>query len=112
MRVPVFHSSGGSLHRIGACITHGPGIDGATAGTPVHELQGTFEIGGGPMTELQALPNKKLIRVSEAAAYFGVHERTIRLWVEHGKLTAVKPTGTIFILRESIENFHLSVRPE
>ena len=58
------------------------------------------------------LPEKKLLRVSEAAAYFGVHERTIRLWIEHGKLDAEKPTGTIFIPRESILKFRLLRRPD
>ena len=58
------------------------------------------------------LPDKKLLRVSEAAAYFGVHERTIRLWVEHGKLDSEKLVGTVFISRESILKFRLSGRRE
>ena len=53
------------------------------------------------------LPDKKLLRTSEAAAYFGVSERTIRLWIEHGKLDAEKPAGTLFIPRESILKFRL-----
>ena len=57
---------------------------------------------------LSDLPDKKLLRVSEAAQYFGVHERTIRLWIDHGKLTAEKPAGIIFISRESILKFRLS----
>jgi len=60
------------------------------------------------LSEINDLPDKKLLRVSEAAAYFGVHERTIRLWIEHGKLTAEKPAGTIFISRQSIMKFRLS----
>ena len=59
------------------------------------------------MTDLPDLPDKKLLRVSEAAEYFGVHERTIRLWIEHGKLIAEKPAGTVFISRESILKFRL-----
>jgi excisionase family DNA binding protein len=62
------------------------------------------------MTTLPDLPDKKLLRVSEAAEYFGVHERTIRLWIEHGKLIAEKPEGTIFIPRESIAAFRLRGR--
>jgi len=62
--------------------------------------------------DLPDLPDKKLLRVSEAAAYFGVHERTIRLWIEHGKLQAEKPHGTVFITRESIRNFRLHRHPE
>ena len=53
------------------------------------------------------LPDKKLLRVYEAAQYFGVHERTIRLWIDHGKLIAEKPAGIIFIPRESILKFRL-----
>jgi len=60
-----------------------------------------------PVTDL---PTKNLLRVSEAAEYFGVHERTIRLWIEHGHLQAEKPVGTVFISRESIKNFRLMGR--
>jgi len=59
---------------------------------------------------LSDLPDKKLLRVSEAAQYFGVHERTIRLWIEHGKLEAEKPAGTVFISRKSIQSFRLRGR--
>ena len=58
--------------------------------------------------DLSDLPDKKLLRVSEAAQYFGVHERTIRLWIDHGKLIAEKPAGIIFISRKSILEFRLS----
>ena len=57
--------------------------------------------------DLSDFPDKKLLRVSEAAQYFGVHERTIRLWIDHGKLIAEKPAGIIFISRESILKFRL-----
>jgi excisionase family DNA binding protein len=60
------------------------------------------------MNTLPDLPDKKLLRVSEAAAYFGVDESTIRRWIDHGKLEAEKPVGTVFISRESIKNFRLS----
>jgi excisionase family DNA binding protein len=56
------------------------------------------------------LPTKNLLRVSECAEYFGVHERTIRLWIDHGHLIAEKPVGTVFISRESIKNFRLMGR--
>lgn len=59
---------------------------------------------------LPDLPDKKLLRVSEAAEYFGVHERTIRLWIEHGKLDSEKPAGTVFISRDSIQKFRLHGR--
>lgn len=51
------------------------------------------------------LPTKKLLRVNEAAVYFGVCERTIREWIAQKKLGAIKPTGTIFIPREAIKKF-------
>jgi excisionase family DNA binding protein len=60
-----------------------------------------------PVTDL---PSKNLLRVSEAAEYFGVGERTIRLWIEHGHLQAEKPRGFLFISRESIKNFRLMGR--
>ena len=47
------------------------------------------------------LPQKELLRVDEAANYFSVSERTIRLWAEHGHLEAVKIVGSIRITRES-----------
>ena len=56
---------------------------------------------------LPDLPDKKLLRVSEVAEYFGVHERTIRLWIEHGKLCSEKTVGTVFISRDSILKFRL-----
>ena len=58
--------------------------------------------------DTSSLPDKKLLRVYEVAQYFGVHERTIRLWIDHGKLIAEKPAGIIFISRESIQKFRLS----
>ena len=58
--------------------------------------------------DTSSLPDKKLLRVYEVAQYFGVHERTIRLWIDHGKLIAEKPAGIIFITRESIRKFRLS----
>lgn len=48
------------------------------------------------------LPDKALFRIDEVANYFGVHERTIRLWIDHGHLIAEKIVGTIRISRPSI----------
>lgn len=40
---------------------------------------------------MASLPdNKELLRVDEVAAYFDVSERTVYLWVEHGKLEGRK----------------------
>lgn len=61
------------------------------------------------MTDLQKdLPDKKLLRVDEAAEYFSVDKRTIRAWIANGKLAAEKLAGTVRISRESIMNFRLS----
>ena len=48
------------------------------------------------------LPEKDLFRVDEVADYFGVDERTIRLWIEHGHLVLEKIVGVVRIPRESI----------
>jgi len=34
--------------------------------------------------------NRRWISVREAAVYFGVHEMTIRKWIDQGKLGAVR----------------------
>jgi len=49
------------------------------------------------------LPKKNSFRVDEAARYFDVSERAIRLWIDHGHLTAEKVgIGSIRITRNSI----------
>ena len=53
------------------------------------------------------LPEKALFRIDEVATYFSVTERTIRLWIDHGHLKAVKKAGVIRILRESILKCHI-----
>ncbi len=52
--------------------------------------------------DVSGLPKKDLFRVDEVAEYYSVTDRTIRLWIEHGHLDAVKKGGTIRILRKSI----------
>lgn len=57
------------------------------------------------MTEKQDdenLPKKSLFTVYEVSEYFGVTERTVRLWMEHGHLAGEKIVGSIRISRESI----------
>lgn len=52
---------------------------------------------------MQELPKKKLFRVSEVAAYFGVVERTVYLWISHGHLeTELTPGGQWRITIDSI----------
>ena len=53
------------------------------------------------------LPKKDLFRVDEVATYFSVTERTVRLWIDHGHLIAVKKAGSIRILRKSILDCHI-----
>ena len=48
------------------------------------------------------LPKKALFRVDEVACYFGVTERCVRLWIEHGHLRAEKIVGSVRVSRESI----------
>jgi len=48
------------------------------------------------------LPKKDLFRIDEAAEYFGVTPRTIRLWIDHGKLEFEKIEGCIRIPRTAI----------
>ena len=41
--------------------------------------------------------NKKMLKVKEAALYFGVPESTIRKWINNGKLKAEKYGKYLFI---------------
>ena len=53
------------------------------------------------------LPKKPLFRVDEVATYFSIEERTVRLWIQHGHLTAIKKGGIIRIPRASILDCHI-----
>lgn len=50
----------------------------------------------------ELLPKKSLFNIFEVSQYFGVTERTIRLWIEHGHLKSEKIVGSTRITRESI----------
>lgn len=55
------------------------------------------------------LPEKAYYRPDEIAEYFGVRTRTIYVWIESGKLPAVKIAGKIIrISRESVSGI---IRP-
>jgi len=56
------------------------------------------------------LPKKSLFNVYEVAEYFGVTDRTIRLWVEHGHLVCEKIVGSIRIPRESIIRCRFNIK--
>ena len=67
---------------------------------PAHE-EGTIE------EDQSMLPEKPLFRVDEVATYFSIEERTVRLWIQHGHLTAIKKGGIIRIPRKSILDCHI-----
>lgn len=68
---------------------------------------------GGIIEEDQCTLSKKdLFRIDEVAQYFDVTERTVRLWIDHGHLSAVKKAGSIRILRKSILDCHILERRE
>lgn len=49
------------------------------------------------------LPNKDLLRVDEVAKYFRVAVSTIYLWIDSGKIPAVRlPGGSIRIFRSIV----------
>lgn len=51
---------------------------------------------------MNGLPQKELLRIDEVASYFSVSNRTVRLWIKHGDLAAVKIFGTVRIYREDV----------
>ena len=49
------------------------------------------------------LPERRLLRPTEVAAFFAVSARTIYQWYDEGKLDGVKPSGKVLrIFRESV----------
>lgn len=57
---------------------------------------------------MEALPDRPTLRVSEVAAYYGVTERTVYLWIEHRKLDTIQtPGGQWRVTRESLDTFLL-----
>jgi len=63
-----------------------------------------------------ALPNKEKFGVVEAAYYLGVHESTIRRWMEQGRIKWTRPGGGhIKITREAIiecDNWYESLKKD
>ncbi len=62
----------------------------------------TVRIQPQPEPSAEFLPKKDLFRIDEAAAYFGVTDKTIRLWIDHGRLQAEQVVGCVRIPRDSI----------
>lgn len=52
---------------------------------------------------MSELPNKALLRPDEVAAYLQVSRRTVYLWIDLGKMEAVRlPGGGIRVKRETV----------
>lgn len=66
-----------------------------------------------PETLIPPLPNRPTLRVSEVAFYYGVTERTVYLWIEHGHLkTELTPAGQWRITRESFDTCRFAKKKE
>ena len=48
---------------------------------------------------MTTLPNKELLRPDEVAVYFSVTVRTVRRWVQEGKIKSKKVVGRLRIPR-------------
>jgi excisionase family DNA binding protein len=58
---------------------------------------------------MNPLPNRPTLRVSEVAYYYGVSERCVYMWIEHGKLDTVHtPGGQKRITRDSLDACRLA----
>lgn len=50
------------------------------------------------------LPERATYRVGEVAIYFGVTDRTVYLWIEHGHLKIERtPAGQIRVTKKSVD---------
>ena len=48
---------------------------------------------------MSTLPNKELLRPDEVAAYFSVTVRTVRRWIQEGRIKGKKVAGQLRIPR-------------
>lgn len=63
--------------------------------------------------ETWELPQRPTLRVSEVATYYGVTERTVYLWIEHGHLkTILTPRGQKRVTRESLDACRFAKRDD
>lgn len=54
--------------------------------------------------QMDAPPQKALLRVSEVAQYFDVTDRTVYLWIEHGHLEIeMTPGGQKRVTKDSVD---------
>jgi len=62
---------------------------------------------------IEDLPARPTLRVSEVAVYYGVTERTVYLWIEHGHLkTVLTPAGQWRVTRESLDTCRFAKKEE
>lgn len=50
----------------------------------------------------EAVPMGRLVTISQAGAVLDVSERTVRRWIEAGKLTPVRIKRRVYITRDSL----------
>ena len=51
------------------------------------------------------LPEKELFHINDVAGIFQVHPRTVRNWIESGKIRAIKYVGNLRIARKDLVEF-------
>lgn len=64
-----------------------------------HYAQGPHSVRSGP----GSMPD--LLKVNDVAEYVGVNVRTVRRWIEQGKLKALKGGGALRIRRSDLDKF-------
>ena len=61
--------------------------------------------------QMDAPPQKILLRVSEVAQYFDVTDRTVYLWIEHGHLEIeMTPGGQKRVTKDSVDRCRFGYR--
>ena len=61
---------------------------------------------------IDGLPDKATFRVSEVAEYYGVSERSVYLWIEHGHLKIIMtPGGQKRITKTAIDECRFFKKP-
>lgn len=53
-----------------------------------------------------------MLSTADVAAIFGVTERTVRNWIDHGLLTAITIGGTVRVERDYLHSLALHGGPE
>jgi len=59
------------------------------------------------------LSNKPTYRIGEVADYYGVSDRAVYLWIEHGHLAVIyTPAGQMRVTQESLDNCRFKPRQQ